>query len=66
MSRMKWPMVAAFVIIAVIGLLLVAGPWGPRLVDKDPTGMVVGGSPRPLPPGTPITTAPTPAVPEGR
>ena len=58
MSRMSWPMMAAFVVMAVIALMLLSGPWSPRMVEKDPAGMVVGGPPRPLPPGTPITTVP--------
>jgi hypothetical protein len=67
MIRMSWPMMAAFVVMAVIALMLISGPWSPRLVEKDPAGMVIGGPPRPLAPGTPITSAPTPAVvPEGR
>jgi hypothetical protein len=65
MSRMRWPMMAAFVVMAVIALLLISGPWSPRLVEKGPAGMVIG-PPRPLAPGTPITSAPTPAAPEGR
>ena len=63
MSRMRWPMMAAFVVMAVMALLLISGPWSPRLVDKDPAGTVVsdvGGPPRPLAPGTPITPAETP------
>ena len=36
----------------------------PRVVEKDPAGEVVGRPPRPLAPGTPITTAPAPAAPE--
>ena len=64
MSRMGWPMMVAIVIIAVTALMLITGPWSPRVVDKDVVGMVVGGPPRPLAPGTPITTAPAPAAPE--
>ena len=64
MSRMSWPMMAAFVIMGVIALLLLSGPWSPRVVEKDPAGMVVGGPPRPLAPGTPITSEPAPAGPE--
>jgi hypothetical protein len=52
---MSWPVMAAFVVMGVMALLLISGPWTPRLVEKDPAGMVVGGSPRPLAPGTPIT-----------
>jgi hypothetical protein len=48
---------------AVVALLLISGPWNPRTVEKDPAGMVVGGSPRPLAPGTPITSERSP-VPE--
>ena len=66
MSRMRWPVMAAFVVMAVIALMLISGPWSPRLVEKDPAGTVIGGPPRPLAPGTPITSAPTPVVPEGR
>ena len=66
MSRMSWPVMAAFVVMGVMAVLLISGPWTPRLVEKDPAGIVVGGSPRPLAPGTPITSAPTPAEPEGR
>ena len=58
MSRMSWPMMAAVVFIAVIALMLLSGPWSPRIVEKDPGGMVVGGPPRPLAPGTPVTTVP--------
>jgi len=58
MSRMSWPMMAAVVVIAVIALMLLSGPWSPRIVEKDPGGMVVGGPPRPLAPGTPVTTVP--------
>jgi len=58
MSRMSWPMMAAVVVMAVIALMLLSGPWSPRIVEKDPGGMVVGGPPRPLAPGTPITTVP--------
>lgn len=66
MNRTSWPMMAAFAVIAVIALLLIAGPWSPRLIEKDSAGMPIGGSPRPLAPGTPITPAPTPAAPQGR
>ena len=66
MSRMSWPMMVAFVVMAVIALMMISGPWSSRLVEKDTAGMVVSGPPRPLAPGTPITSAPTPAVPEGR
>ena len=66
MIRMSWPMMAAFVVMAVIALMLISGPWSPRLVEKDPAGMVVGGPLRSLAPGTPINSAPIPAVPEGR
>jgi hypothetical protein len=62
MRRMSWPMMAAFVVMSTMGLMLLAGPWSPRLVEKDPTGVVVGdvaGPPRPLAPGTPITPAET-------
>ena len=55
MSRMRWPMMAAFVVIAVIALMLLSGPWIPRMVEKDSAGMVVDGPSRPLAPGTPIT-----------
>ena len=61
MSRMSWPMMAAFVAMGVIALMLISGPWSPRVVEKDAAGEVVGGPPRPLAPGTPITTAPVPA-----
>jgi hypothetical protein len=40
MSRMSWPMMAAFVIMGVIALLLLSGPWSPRVVEKDPAGML--------------------------
>ena len=60
-GRMKWPMMAAFVVMAVIALMLLSGPWSPRMVEKDPAGMVVDDSPRPLAPRTPIT--PVPATP---
>ena len=61
MSRMRWPMMAAFVVMAVLALMLLSGPWSPRVVEKDSTGVVVGdvsGPPRPLAPGTPVTTVP--------
>jgi hypothetical protein len=61
MSRMSWPMMAAFVAMAVMDLMLLSGPWSPRLVEKDPAGTIVGdvaGPPRPLAPRTPITDAP--------
>jgi len=58
MSRMSWPTMAAVVVMAVIALMLLSGPWSPRIVEKDPGGMVVGGPPRPLAPGTPVTTVP--------
>ena len=61
MSRMSWPMMAAFVVMGVIALMLISGPWSPRVVEKDAAGEVVGGPPRPLAPGTPITSAPAPA-----
>ena len=64
MSRMRWPTMAAFIVLGVIALTLISGPWSPRVVEKDPAGEVVGGPPRPLAPGTPITTAPAPAAPE--
>jgi hypothetical protein len=66
MSRMSWPMIAAVVVMAVMALMLISGPWSARLVEKDPAGMVAGGPPRPGAPGTPVTSVPTPAVPEGR
>jgi hypothetical protein len=52
---------AAFVAMGVIALMLISGPWSPRVVEKDAAGEVVGGPPRPLAPGTTITTAPVPA-----
>jgi len=55
---MSWPTMAAVVVMAVIALMLLSGPWSPRIVEKDPGGMVVGGPPRPLAPGTPVTTVP--------
>ena len=58
MSKMSWPMMAAFVAMGVIALMLISGPWSPRVVEKDAAGEVVGGPPRPLAPGTPITSAP--------
>jgi hypothetical protein len=58
MSRMSWPKMAAVVVVAVMALMLLSGPWSSRIVEKDPAGMVVGGPPRPLAPGTPITEAP--------
>ena len=54
---MSWPMMAAFVM-AVMALMLLSGPWSPRMVDKDPAGIVVGDPPRPLAPGTPLTPVP--------
>jgi hypothetical protein len=66
MSRMSWPMITAVVVMAVMALLLISGPWSPRLVKKDPAGMVISGPPRPLAPGTPVDSAPTSAVPDGR
>jgi len=63
MSRMRWQMMVAIVVIAVTGLMLITGPWRPRVVEKDVAGMVVGGPPRPLAPGTPIDSAPHPTVP---
>jgi hypothetical protein len=66
MSRMSWPMMAALVVMVVIALMLISGPWSPRSVEKDPAGIVVDSPPRPLAPGSPITSAPTSAVPEGR
>ena len=65
MSRISWAMAAAFVVMAVTALLLISGPWSPRLVEKDAAGVPVGGPPRPLAPGTPINSARTPALPEG-
>jgi hypothetical protein len=44
------------------GTFVDSGPWGPRLIEKDPVGVVVGdvgGPPRSLAPGTPITPAVT-------
>jgi hypothetical protein len=64
MSRMRWPMMAAFIVMGVIALLLISGPWSPRVVEKDLDGDVVAGPPRPLAPGTPITSAPAPAAPD--
>jgi hypothetical protein len=64
MSRMRWPMMVAIVVLAITGLMLITGPWGPRVVEKDAAGMVVSGPPRPLAPGTPITSATTPAAPQ--
>ena len=58
MSKMSWPMMAAFVAMGVIALMLISGPWSPRVVEKDAAGEVVGGPPRPLALGTPITSAP--------
>jgi hypothetical protein len=58
MSRMSWPMMAAVVVVAVMALMLLSGPWSPRIVEKDPAGTVVRGPPRPLAPGTPITAVP--------
>ena len=58
MSKMSWPMMAAFVAMGVIALMLISGPWSPRVVEKDAAGEVVGGPPRPLVPGTPITSVP--------
>ena len=54
MSRITWPMMAAFVVMAAMALMLTSGPWSPRLVEKDPPGVAIGGPPRPLAPGTPI------------
>jgi len=54
---MRWPVMAAFVVMAVMALMLISGPWSPRIVAKDPAGVVVGdlvGPPRPLAPGTSI------------
>ena len=45
-------MMVAVIVMAVIGLMLLSGPWSPRIVEKDPAGMVVGDPPRPLAPGT--------------
>ncbi len=64
MSRMRWPMMVAIVVIAVAALMLITGPWSPRVVEKDVAGMIVGGPPRPLAPGTPVTSAPAPVGPE--
>ena len=66
MNTMSWPMITAVVVMAVMALLLISGPWSPRFVEKDPSGMVVGGPPRPLAPGTSINPPSTPAVPDGR
>ena len=65
MNRISWAMAAALVVMAVMALLLISGPWSPILVERDAAGVPVGGPPRPLAPGTPITSAPTPALPEG-
>lgn len=57
MSKMRWPMMCAFVVLAVMVLMMLSGPWSPRVVEKDPAGTAVGdvgGPPRPLAPGTPI------------
>ena len=62
-SRMSNTMIAALSVVAIMALLLMAGPWSPRIEHRDPAGLVVGDSPRPLPPGTPVTLAPAPAVP---
>ena len=62
MSKMRWPMMVAIVGMAVIALLLISGPWHPRNVEKDPSGMVVGGPQRLVAPRTPISPA-APAVP---
>jgi len=58
---MRWPVMAAFVVMAVMALMLISGPWSPRVVEKDPGGMIVGdvsGPPRPLAPGTRIAPVP--------
>jgi len=34
MSRMSWPMITAVVVMAVMALLLISGPWSPRFVEK--------------------------------
>jgi hypothetical protein len=65
MNRISWAMAAALVVMAVMALLLISGPWSPRLVERDAAGVPVGGPSRPLAPGTSITSAPTPALPEG-
>jgi hypothetical protein len=66
MSRMSWAMAAAIVVMTVTVLLLIAGPWNPRLVERDAAGMPAPDGPaRPLAPGTPITSAPPPPI-EGR
>ena len=65
MSRISWAMAAAFVVMAVTALLLISGPWRPRLVERDAAGVPVGGQARPLAPGTPINSARTPALLEG-
>ena len=65
MSRMRWPMMVAIVTIAVTALMLITGPSSPKVVNKDVVGMVVGGPPRPLAPGTPIISEPNPTGPSG-
>jgi hypothetical protein len=66
MSRMSLAMAAAVVVMTVMVILLIAGPWNPRLVERDAAGVpAAGGPPRPLAPGTPITSVPPPPI-EGR
>jgi hypothetical protein len=50
---------AAFAVIVIMALLMIGGPWSPRLVERDMAGMEIGTSTRPLPPGTPVPSAPT-------
>ncbi len=59
MRRISWPMMVALVFIAVTALMLLWGPWSPRMVERDEAGMPVGGPLRPLAPGTPITPSET-------
>ena len=51
-------MMVVVVVFGVLALMMVSGQWRPRVVEKDAAGMVVGGPPRPLAPGTPIVEAP--------
>jgi hypothetical protein len=64
MSRMSWPTMGAVVLFGVLGLMMVSGQWRPRVVEKDAAGMVVGGTTRPLAPGTRILSGPDPVAPE--
>ena len=59
--RMDNTLTAALAVMALIALLMIGGPWSPRLVERDMAGIEIGTSTRPLPPGTPVPSAPATA-----